>query len=228
MKKIMMIMLLLTGVAFGFDPSSYMNINPMQQNIPENINQKDYKDLINGLKQGNSGEYFFYLAIVYTNGIDTPDDKGQTIKPNIKEALTYFKKSIDMEYYPAAGVLGSFYLYHKSFIVIPKNVLKAKKLLQLAVDKEVYEAAPILSDLYFNYENNPKKGMELLFLGANKNIASAQLGIANIYHFGYKQGDLNIEKNEAIANRYLSLACLNKTKTKNVEEFCKKYAERIK
>lgn len=199
------------------------------QILPKEIEnkKKNYNDLIAMLSESNNPEYLFYLAIIYTNGISDKDDFGNIVKQDSNKAIFYYKKSFDYGYYNAAAVLGAMYLYNQNFIILPNNIKESKKWLQLALKNKVYESTTFLAEIYFNYEKNPKKGLQLLFLGAEKNNATAQIMVATLYGYGYKQGTFELKKNEAMGSEFLTLACTNKNKTKKVQDFCYKYAEKI-
>ncbi len=226
MKKFLLIFLFLSINLFGMEGFSNLpsfETLPQQNAVSEK--KKNYQELITFLSQSNNGEYLFYLAIIYANGINTPDDYKNTVKRDVDKSVIYFNKAINNGYYNAAAILGAFYLYHESFMILPDNIKKSKKVLQLALKNKVYEATTFLADIYFNYENNPEKGLELLFLGADHNNAQAQLMVATIYGFGYNQGSFSVKKNDVMASQYLTMACTNKNKTKKIEDFCSKYAE---
>ena len=178
---------------------------------------KKYKDLINFLTRSSNGEHTMYLAVIYLNGILTPDEDGDTVKIDIDKSIKFFIKSINLEYYQSSAILGSLYLYNDKFKNKKDSFKKAKYYLSLAIKKEVYEATVALSSIYF-YEDNVNKGLEFLHIGAKNNISTAQLSLATLYGYGSK--DLKIKQNKLIGNNFLEDACKNKTKTKKVKEFC--------
>jgi TPR repeat protein len=219
MKKLLFLTLLLTSInATNFigENSSPMNIMNQSNNLKEK--KKNYKELISFLEKSTNGEYVMYLAVLYLNGSITPDEFGNNIEKDIDKSLKYFKKSIALEYYPSAAVLGSLYLYDENFMIKKDNIKKAKYYLTLAIEKEVYGASTALSSLYFFYDKDTNKGLEILFIGAEKGISTAQLGLATLYAYGSKE--LDIKQNKTLANKYLGMACSNKNKTKKVTDFC--------
>jgi hypothetical protein len=51
--------------------------------------------------------------------------------------------------------------------------------------------------------------------------------VASLYQYGYSQDNFIIKKDEAMANEFLTMACLNKNKTNQVKSFCDKYAVKV-
>lgn len=222
MKKTILFILLLTSInATGFmggDNSSPMNMMNQKSDVNLNEKKKNYKELISFLEKSNNGEYVMYLAVLYLNGSITPDELGNTVEKDTDKALTYFKKSIDLEYFQASAILGSLYLYNDNFIIKKDSVKKAKHYLTLAMEKEIYGASTALSTLYFFYDKDIDKGIEVLLIGAEKGVSTAQLALATTFAYGSK--DLDIKQNKILANKYLGMACSNKNQTKKVTEFC--------
>ena len=210
--------------------STLKDINP-NSSIPNDIknSKKTYKDLINALKVAPSGEYQFYLATIYLNGIDTPDSTGATVKKDTEKALFYFKKAIELGYYNAAQILGALYVYHKDLIIRPNNIEKAIKYLKLAVENGLYDGTIVLADIYFNYKNDKKEGLKYLELGVEHNIPTAQLMLAILYNWGVNDGNgFVVEKDPYTAQMLLTKACTNKNATENVKKFCNSKAVKKK
>jgi len=180
--------------------------------------KKNYKELISFLEKSTNGEYVMYLATLYLNGSVTPDELGNTVDKDLDKAEKFFKRSISLGYFESAAILGSLYLFDDGFIVKENNIEKAEHFLSLAIKNEIYEATVALSSIYFFYKKDVDKGLEVLMIGADKGVSSAQLGIATLFAYGSK--DLDIKQNKMLANKYLEKACLNKVQTKKVKEFC--------
>ena len=221
MKKI--IILIIAIISFG-NATEIMNggnssiSNILNQKEGPISKKKNYKELVPFLEKSNNGEYTFYLAILYLKGSVTPDEFGNVVLKDTTKALKFFKKSIDLEYYQSASVLGSLYIYNEDFMTMEDNVKKGKHYLTLAIKNEIYEASTALASLYFYYDKDADKGLETLMIGADKGISTAQLVLATTFAYGLK--DINIQQNKAMANKFLEMACLNKNKTKEVIKFC--------
>ena len=226
MKKIIISLLfgsIMIIQAAGFQQlSSISSLSNVSNSVPSNLkSKKTYKDLINALKVAPSGEYQFYLATIYLNGINTPDSTGATVKKDTEKSLFYFKKAIDLGYYNAAQILGSLYVYHKDLISKPNNIEKAIKYLKLAIKNGLYDGTTVLADIYFNYKNNKQEGLKYLELGAEHNIPTAQLMLAILYNWGTNDGKgFVVKKDPYTAQMLLTKACTNKNTTENVKKFC--------
>ncbi len=201
-----------------FNPISFSNNG---SDLAQKINKtKKYSDLINTLATSPNAEHALYLAIIYMNGISKPDTTGAIVKPDLKKAIFYFKKAIDLGNYNASAILGAMYLYHDKLAQTPNNIKKAKYYLNLALKNKIYGATTILADIYMNNEKNLKKAEEVLEIGAEHNVATAQFLLAILYNWGYTINGYTIKPNKIMANLLLTKACLNKNKTKRITEFC--------
>lgn len=221
MKKILLITALLLSTLnatnlMGGGNYPLDTFNTTNQDINEK--KKSYTELISFLKNSNNGEYIMYLAVLYLNGSNHPDEEGNIVEKDIEKSIYYFEKSIKLEYFNASSILGSLYLYNNDFMILPDNIKKAKFYLELALEKEIYDATIALSTIYLYYDNEIDKGIDVLLVGAAKGVSTAQLGLATLFANGSK--DLNIVKNLPLANKYLTMACLNEKQTKKVKEYC--------
>jgi len=224
LKKIILGIMFLNFSLFG----SAINFNSTLPNIKiGNLDSKikeskKYSDLIKALESAPTGEFSFYLGIIYLNGINKPDSEGKTIKKDIEKAKFFFNKAIQLGYYNAAQILGALYLYHKDFMKEPNNIEKAEYYLNLAIKNGLYDGTTSLAEIYINYKNNYKKGLEYLELGSVHNIPTSQLMLAMLYNWGYKNPTtgFQIKKDPYTAQMLLTKACTNKNITKKVKEFC--------
>lgn len=215
MLKILLTFLITVSYSFSFN---LPNIGGAQ--APSSEKKKNYEELINTLKTSDNGEFLFYLATIYTNGLPEEDDFGKTVKKDINSAIFYYNKSIENGFIQAAAIVGSLFLYNEDFITRPDNVKTAKKFLELAYNNNIFEAAPALSDILMNYDNDTKSAIILLSSCSEKGFATCQLIMGTAYFHGIKDDSFVLEKNEAIANKYLSDACLNKNQPERVKDFC--------
>lgn len=215
-KKIVLFIFCLITSLNALDMSG-INIDP---NIKEENKNKTYNELIPYLKSSNNGELYFYLASIYLNGSNIPDSEGNTVEKDTNEAIYWYEMAIKKGYPYASAVLGSLYLYHEDFIVRENNIELAEKYLIKSIEDEIYESYTPLADIYFNYKGDAKTAVRFLFAGAEKNIATAQYGLAVIYNTGLKSDAYNIEKNELISIKYLTKACMNPKKTKQIKNIC--------
>jgi len=194
------------------------SVNSNTAQMTEENSKKTYDELINGLSKSFDPSHAMYLATIYLNGISEPDIEGHIVKADINKSIKYFEKSINLNDFKSAAMLGSLYLFDSRFDTQKDRVKKAKYYLNLAVKNGIYEATTALASIYLYYEKNTNKGFETLYLGAKNNNSSAQLILATLYAYGSK--DLNVSRNIILGNSFLEKACLNKKKTKKVEEFC--------
>lgn len=223
MKKIFTSLLILSITFSLLKANDFLNMDSFQNfsnNSKVEEKKKRYSELINFLETSNNGEYFFYLASIYTNGIPEKDSYGETVKKDTTKAIYFFNESIKKGFFLSSAVLGSLYIYHEDFIVQKNNVKKSEYYLNLALKNKIYDSTTILADLYFNYKNNPKEALKVLSIGAENKISTAQLALATIYNSGYENKDFSIKKNSFLSSKYLTDACTNKKATKKVKEIC--------
>jgi len=223
MKTILISILLLTNFIFAGALSLEGNLAGLNgSKIMEKTKNKTYKELISALEIAPNGEYAFYLAIIYTNGMSEPDSVGDTVEKDKGKALLFFNKSIELGYYNAAQVLGSLYVYHEDFITESDNILKAERFLKLSIENGSYEGTTILADIYMNYLDKPQKGIDILIVGAENGISGAQLMLAIIYNWGVNKdkNGFEVKQDKMLAQMLITKACTNKNKTKKVIEFC--------
>ena len=220
-KKIVMIPLFLITFANSIEvPTSVESIMGVTQEKKEDIknDRKVYSELISKLSESYDSEYSLYLATIYLNGISEKDDEGKIVEQDIKKSIKYFEKSINLNNFKSSAMLGSLYLFDSRFDKEENKIKKAKYYLNLAFKNGIYEASTALSSIYFYYEKNTKKGMEILYSGVDHNNSGAQLTLAVLYASGSKE--LKVSKNILLADSFLEKACLNKKKIKKVEKFC--------
>lgn len=215
--KVMNKILITFSLLITFSFSNGIQI-PNIMDMQENKEKKLYKDLISFLDGSPSGEYKMYLAIIYLNGIDIPDSKGNTINEDIKLSIEYFKKSIGLGYFKSSTILGSLFLFDDRFKKIKDFDKKAKFYLTQGLDNGIDESIMALSSYYFYYEKNATQALELLHLGSRSNLSTAQLALATTYGYGSKE--LKIKQDLFLGNKYLKLACENKKQTEYVKKFC--------
>lgn len=196
-------------------------------NLPSNTkvntavkSSKTYKELINTLSSNPNPDFALYLAVIYLNGINIPDTKGEIVEKNTKKSITWFNNSIKYGNYNASQILGSLYMYHIDFQNVANRFQKAKFYLELALKHKKYESATALAELYIKHLNNIKKGIEILKVGAEHNIATSQLLLAMIYNWGYSDKTITISPNKTLAQALLTKACTNPKKTKKVDSIC--------
>jgi TPR repeat protein len=190
-------------------------ITPQKQEVQP----KTYTSLVNTLGSSPSGEHAFYLGVLYLNGAIEPDENNNTLEKNTKLAIKFFDKSIFLGYTQATQIVGTFYLTHGDLKKIPGAKEKAYKLIYKAMDNNLYDATPMLAQSLLN-DHKAKEALRVLELGAENNIAAAQLSLAIIYQYGLKDKDFSIDKSENLANILLSKACTNKKSTDAVKDFC--------
>ena len=223
MKNLILIIALLLVVNLSASQMGALGMGGVPSST-QNNEAKEYSKLIPYLENSDSGEMYFYLANIYLNGSYEKDIKGEVVEKDTKKAIEWFKKSVEKKFPYAAATLGSLYLYHNDFIVLENNIELAEKYLLESIDIEVYEAYTALADINFNYKGDAKKAVSYLFEGTKHNIATAQYGLAVVYNTGLKHEGFSIEKNEIIAAKYLTDACMNKKKTEMVRKVCENSA----
>lgn len=218
MIKIICSIFLLVGLAFAANPTNPLN-NSSSQNKLE-IKDKKYSEILSYLEQKGDGENLFYLASFYLNGSEEKDSDGKTVQKNPDLAERWFKESVEKKFPFAAITLGSLYLYHEDFIVKENNIELAEKYLKISIEEGIFEAYTPLADIYFNFKGDAKKSLDYLSKGASKKIATSQYALAVIYNTGLKAEGFVLEKNAGISAKFLTDACTNSKRTKQINTNC--------
>lgn len=202
--------------------------NPGVNSNNEKTEKKLYSEILSYLETQGDGESLFYLSQFYLNGSYEKDTDGKVVEKDTNKAIKYLKESSEKGFSFASITLGSLYIYHEDFIVIPNNIDLAEKYLNVALKQGLPEANTILADIYFNYKGKSDVALEYLSTGASENVATAEYALAVIYNAGLKDDVSNIQKNEDMSNYFLTKACTNKKITKKIKEICEggKIAER--
>jgi len=219
MKKILLILLTFTTILIS-DPLQ-VDLNQIQ----EETGKKTYQNLIKVLGSSPKSAHTLALALIYLNGIQTPDIEGNVVKKDIQKSKFYFNKAIDMDNVNAYEILGSLYVYNEDLSQEEDANKKAETLLQQAIKKGSKTAIPVLSELYFKKLDAPIKGLSYLQLAAEEQIPGSQLLLALLYRYGPEDARLkpHIQQNIQKANMLLDLACTNKKSTQKIKEFCSQY-----
>jgi TPR repeat protein len=226
MKKILLSLIIFLSVCLYANQSNFSgNILSPSSDVTSGLakeikGKKTYNELIKALETSPSAEHKMYLGIIYLNGMVIPDAENNIIKPDIKKAVSFFNKAIEGKFYQAAQILGGLYLYHPVLSKEQDKIEKAIKYLKIALDNNLYDGSTLLAQAYFA-KNEFKKGIKVLSIGAEHNVASSELMLAMLYQWGLKYNNVEyIHKDSTKANILLSKACSNKNKTAFVKDFC--------
>lgn len=211
----------------SMSPKILNNVGGGQNNQQQE--KKLYSEILSYLEAQGDGENLFYLSQFYLNGSYEKDTDGKVVEKDTKKAIKYLTASSDKGFSFASITLGSLYLYHEDFIVIPNNLDLAEKYLNIALKQGLPEAYTILADIYFNYKGKSDVAIDYLSKGAAEDVATAQYGLAVIYNSGIKDQVSEVKKDEDMANYFLTKACTNKKITPKIKEICDggKVAERV-
>lgn len=241
MKKLLCIGIITSFLCLNLqaDMTSQMSMSPKILNNPGGTNnstnnqqqqqeKKLYSEILSYLESQGDGENLFYLSQFYLNGSYEKDTDGKVVEKDTKKAIKYLTASSEKGFSFASITLGSLYLYHEDFIVIPNNIELSEKYLNIALKQGLPEANTILADIYFNYKGKSDIAIEYLSAGASENVATSEYALAVIYNAGLKDNVTNIPKSEDMANYFLTKACTNKKITTKIKEICEggKIAER--
>lgn len=226
--KLMIIFVLMYTLTFASSMESLGDNNNNNQEVKEKVN---YTEMISYLKNSDVSQNMVALGTIYANGVDTPDDIGQTVEPDPILAEKYFLKAIEMKDEKASSILGGLYFYNDNMKKLDQDGNKALFHLKNAFELGNPEVASILSDVLFR-KNMYKEGVKVLLIGDEKGDSSSQFTLAISFKKGLRDdsGEYVIQKDDRVAEYYLNKSCLNENKTKKIHDLCynnKDYIEMV-